>query len=452
LRWELAAGLLAGAVADLAFGDPARLHPVAGFGRVARYTERFLYRDHQLAGAVHTGLLVAAATGLGVMAERATPCPDRSSALGAGAGSGAGPRTGRGLGMSAGRRERRERGERERRRPVARAGLVAVATWTVLGGTTLRRTGRHLAAEVARGDLPAACRRLPSLCGRDPSALDAAGLARAAVESLAENTSDAAVAPLLWGAVAGIPGLLGYRAVNTLDAMVGYRNARYRRFGWAAARLDDAVNVVPARLSALLACVCTPAAGGTPADAYWVMRRDGHSHPSPNAGQVEAAFAGALGVRLGGELRYPHGVENRPRLGFGRPPAGDDVERAADLSGAVTLAAVGLCAALSLVMPPALSEIASRASRSTSAVVSLPAVNIRACALDSLDRRGLRRWCVALRRKCRHGDPDRTSYSATYSATPAGRRWRRQWIEIDRPRTPRVTLRRRRMQERRGTS
>jgi adenosylcobinamide-phosphate synthase len=260
---------------------------------------------------------------------------------------------------------------------VARAGLVAVATWTVLGGTTLRRTGRHLAAELARGDLPAARRRLPSLCGRDPSALDAAGLARAAVESLAENTSDAAVAPLLWGAVAGIPGLLGYRAVNTLDAMVGYRNARYRRFGWAAARLDDAVNVVPARLSALLSCVCTPTAGGAPADAYWVMRRDGHSHPSPNAGQVEAAFAGALGVRLGGEVRYPHGVEDRPRLGFGRPPAAVDVERAADLSGAVTLAAVGLCVAVSLVAPAICAAVVSGvSSRVSSAIASSTSVRI----------------------------------------------------------------------------
>ena len=105
---------------------------------------------------------------------------------------------------------------------------------------------------------------MPSLCGRDPALLDAGGMARAGTESMAENTSDAVVAPLLWGAVAGVPGLLGYRAVNTLDAMVGYRSARYRRFGWAAARLDDLVNLLPARVSALLFAALAPAVGGSP--------------------------------------------------------------------------------------------------------------------------------------------------------------------------------------------
>jgi adenosylcobinamide-phosphate synthase len=297
--------LAVGAVLDAVLGDPARMHPVAGFGAVAAAAERRLYRDDLAAGAAHTALLVAGAAGLGAVAEKA-----------------AGGRA-------------------------ARVLLTAAATWTVLGGASLRRTGRRLGADLARGDLAAARNRLPALCGRDPAGLDGAGLARAGVESLAENTSDAVVAPLLWGAVAGLPGLFAYRAVNTLDAMVGHRDARHRRFGWAAARLDDAANAVPARLAALLACACAGRVGGAPADAYWVMRRDGGSHPSPNAGQVEAAFAGALGLRLGGELRYPHGVEHRPLLGFGRPAAGDDLARAADLSAAVTLAALVLSAAAS---------------------------------------------------------------------------------------------------------
>ena len=123
---------------------------------------------------------------------------------------------------------------------------------------------------------------------------------RATVESVAENTSDAVVAPLLWGAVAGVPGLLGYRAVNTLDAMVGHLSARYARFGWASARADDVANAVPARVAALLAAAAAPVVGGEPRGALSAWRRDAHRHPSPNAGPVEAAFAGALGRRLGG--------------------------------------------------------------------------------------------------------------------------------------------------------
>ena len=146
-------------------------------------------------------------------------------------------------------------------------------------------------------------------------------MARAGVESLAENTSDAVVAPLFWGAVAGLPGLLGYRAVNTLDAMVGYRSARYARFGRVAARVDDVANLVPARLTAALTVLLAPLVGGRPADALRAWRRDASGHPSPNAGPVEATAAGALGLRLGGRTEYAYGVEDRPSLGDGRAPA-----------------------------------------------------------------------------------------------------------------------------------
>jgi adenosylcobinamide-phosphate synthase len=193
----------------------------------------------------------------------------------------------------------------------------------------------------------AARERLPSLCGRDPRALDSAGLARAAVESVAENTSDAVVAPLIWGAVAGVPGLLGYRAVNTLDAMVGYRSPRYRRFGWAAARLDDLVNLLPARLAAALTVLGAPVVGGSSRGAWATWRRDAAAHPSPNAGQVEAAFAGALEVRLGGRTVYEHGVEERPVLGDGRMPDAGHVTRAVELSrvvGGLTAAVAALIA------------------------------------------------------------------------------------------------------------
>ena len=224
--------------------------------------------------------------------------------------------------------------------------MTALATWTALGGTTLARTGREMAGLLESGDVAGARRLLPSLCGRDPELLDADGLARAAVESLAENTSDATVAPLVWGAVAGVPGLLGYRAINTLDAMVGYRDDRYRRFGWAAARLDDLANLVPARLSGVLSVLSAPLVGGRPADAARVWRRDAAAHPSPNAGVAESTMAGALGVRLGGRTEYRHGVDLRPPLGDGPPPRVPDLRRAVRLSEAVQVAAVVVAAGL----------------------------------------------------------------------------------------------------------
>jgi adenosylcobinamide-phosphate synthase len=201
---------------------------------------------------------------------------------------------------------------------------------------------RHL----SDGDLAAARAALPALAGRDPSALDEAGLTRATVESVAENTSDAAVAPLFWGALAGLPGLLGYRAINTLDAMVGHRSPRYARFGWAAARTDDVANWLPARLTAALTVGCAPLAGGSASGALRIWRRDGAAHPSPNAGPCEAALAGALGLRLGGRNVYGSRVEDRPPLGDGRPPRPDDIARAVRLSTAVWATAAVLAAAV----------------------------------------------------------------------------------------------------------
>ncbi|WP_250558510.1 CobD/CbiB family cobalamin biosynthesis protein, partial [Pseudonocardia lacus] len=238
------------------------------------------------------------------------------------------------------------------RHPVAGVLLTAAATWTVLGGTSLARHGTALADELADGDLAAARARLPSLCGRDPASLDVAGAARAGTESMAENTSDAVVAPLLWGAAAGVPGLLGYRAVNTLDAMVGHRSPRYLRFGWAAARLDDLANLLPARVAAALFAVLAPAVGGSPRAALATWWRDAAAHPSPNAGPVEATAAGALGVTLGGRTVYPHRVEERPRLGRGPAPTPADLRRAARLSRLVGAAATLLAVVVAAVRGP----------------------------------------------------------------------------------------------------
>jgi adenosylcobinamide-phosphate synthase len=169
------------------------------------------------------------------------------------------------------------------------------------------------------------------------------------VESVAENTSDAVVAPLLWGAVAGIPGLVAYRAVNTLDAMVGHRSARYLRFGWASARLDDAANWVPARVTAALTAACAPLVrDGKPATVLRIVHRDGGRHPSPNAGRCEAAFAAALGIRLGGTNVYDGVAEKRPELGQGRSPEPGDIRRSVVLSRAVTVAATALAVLIAL--------------------------------------------------------------------------------------------------------
>jgi adenosylcobinamide-phosphate synthase len=165
---------------------------------------------------------------------------------------------------------------------------------------------------------------------------------------VAENTVDAVVAPACWAAAYGAPGAGFYRAVNTLDAMVGYRSPRYRHFGWASARLDDVANLAPARVSALLFAGLAPTVGGSPRSALSAWRRDGSAHPSPNAGPVEAAAAGALGVTLGGRTVYPHGVEERPRLGAGQPPTPADLARAARLSRLVGVAAAVLSAALAV--------------------------------------------------------------------------------------------------------
>ena len=175
---------------------------------------------------------------------------------------------------------------------------LALATWTALGGTTLARTGTQMADLLEAGNIDGARALLPSLCGRDPAVLDSAGLVRAACESIAENTSDAQVAPLFWAAVAGMPGVLGYRAVNTLDAMIGNRSQRYARFGWAAARLDDVVNYIPARLTGVLVLVCAPLGGGSPVGAARAWRRAAHRHDISQLAVVELeARRWALGGR-----------------------------------------------------------------------------------------------------------------------------------------------------------
>ncbi|MFT2014547.1 cobalamin biosynthesis protein [Streptomyces sp. 796.1] len=357
-------GAVIGFLGDRALGDPQRGHPVAAFGRAAGAVERRLWRDHRGHGALHTAVCAGGAALVGALLTRAArgpagtrpAAPHTLSTAPAGrpvpaspvspvvpasrattVRQAAAPRPSTGRPVSAAPRAPYPLARISSPARAREAALTALATWAVLGGTTLGREARTIGAALTAGDLDAARAALPRLCGRDPQALDAQQIARAVVESVAENTSDAVVGALVWGAVGGVPGLLGFRAVNTLDAMVGHRSPRYLRFGWASARLDDLVGWPGARLTAALAVLAGPA----PGRAWRTVRRDAGSHPSPNAGPVEAAFAGALGVRLGGTLAYAGRVEHRPVLGAEhRPVEVADIERAVRLSRRVSALAL----------------------------------------------------------------------------------------------------------------
>lgn len=220
------------------------------------------------------------------------------------------------------------------------AVLAGVVAWPLIAARSLHDHVAAVARPLASGNLEGARAAVAMIVGRDPAALDEAGVARAALESLAENASDGVIAPLFWGAVAGLPGIAAYKAVNTLDSMIGHRTARHEAFGWAAARIDDLANLIPARLTALLVAL----AGGQLGAAWRVVQRDARHHRSPNGGWPEAAMAGALGVRLSGPRTYADRVAEEPWLNAGAAdPGGAELRRGlAVYRRAVALAAVVL--------------------------------------------------------------------------------------------------------------
>ena len=284
-----------GLVADEFLPEPPnRFHPVAWFGTAMLGYERRFYRDTRAAGVAHAF-------------------------------------TGTALGLSAGFALRRALG-----RPAATFVAVSVAA----GGQMLRDVAGRIGAAA---DLDEARRLLPSLVGRDPSHLDASEIARAAIESVAENTVDAAIGSAFWGVVGGAPAVLAHRAINTMDAMVGHHNDRYENYGWASARLDDLAGWFPARLTALLVVLVSPSRGRQIAHA---VRNDAPQHPSPNSGVSEAAFAASLDLKLGGSNRYGDTVEHRIILHpTGQSPSLADIARTNQLSRGITLLAAALSAA-----------------------------------------------------------------------------------------------------------
>jgi adenosylcobinamide-phosphate synthase len=198
--------------------------------------------------------------------------------------------------------------------------VVLFIVTLILAYTTLSCRGLGDAAKTVhhpleRGDLPSAREALSHIVGRETEGLEEAEVVRATVETVAENTSDGVIAPLFYLAIGGVPLAMAYKAVNTLDSMVGYKNDKYCDFGWASARLDDILNLIPARLTALLMVSAAFVLKMDWQNAWRIMLRDRDNHPSPNAGWPEAATAGALGIRLGGENCYPGRSELRPFIG-----------------------------------------------------------------------------------------------------------------------------------------
>jgi adenosylcobinamide-phosphate synthase len=227
--------------------------------------------------------------------------------------------------------------------------LLGLAMSTLVAARGLYEHVAAVAAGLEHG-LDQGRRAVAHIVGRDPASLDAHGVARAAIESTAENFADGVIAPLFWGALLGLPAMAAYKAVNTLDSMIGHRSPRYLHFGRFAARLDDVANWLPARLSAFLiltAALCLP--GVTPAAGWRALWRDARRHRSPNAGWPEAAIAGALGLRLAGPRRYAGKMVDDAWMGDGRAAA-----TAADIHRALRLLVLACVAAAALLVGMAL--------------------------------------------------------------------------------------------------
>lgn len=288
------AALVLGLVYDRLLGEPPDpIHPVALLGRGLTALEARTYADDRSRGVLHLAIGLAA------------------GAVGA-------------AGL---------------RRVLGPAAATIFSVGTASAGTMLVEVATDVGDRLAADDVEGARTAVRTLVGRDPTALDENEIARAVVESVAENTVDAVTATLFWAAAAGPVGVWVHRCTNTLDAMVGHRSPRYRNFGWASARLDDGLNWLPARLTALAVAIAAPRRAGA---VLSTVRRDGRSHPSPNGGMVEAAFAGALGIRLGGTNDYGGRIEVRGTLGDGRAPVPGDIARAVALAYRVSWVTAGL--------------------------------------------------------------------------------------------------------------
>ncbi len=300
--------ILAAVALDLILGDPRWLpHPVRGIGRLAAWLESLVHSRTRWAGLAVAILVYLAAGGA---AWGVIWLAGRAGAIYADVAS-------------------------------------IVILYTTIAPHDLVRHSMAVAHALAAGDLAEARRRVATIVGRDTDKLDEPGVVRAGVESVAESTVDGVTAPLFWALVAGPVGAMVYRAINTLDSMFGHQDDRYLQFGWAAARIDDLANYIPARLTAPLLCLAALLLGQRPLQAARTLRRDGRKHASPNAGLAEAAMAGALGVQLGGWNSYAGEPVQQPTVGHPLLPL---VSRHIPLANALmaTAAALFLAAGIAL--------------------------------------------------------------------------------------------------------
>jgi adenosylcobinamide-phosphate synthase len=302
--------ILAAVVLDLLLGDPRWLpHPVRAIGWLAGRMEsvcRKLLGSTRIAGFI-AALAVYAAAGLAAWGAI------RLAALA---------------------------------HPLAGDLVAILVIYTTIAARDLARHSMAVLAPLAANDLPEARRCVAAIVGRDTAQLDTAGVVRAAVESVAESTVDGVTAPLFFAALGGPVAAMVYRAVNTLDSMFGHQDERYARFGWAAARIDDVANYLPARLTAPLMCLAAFLLRQRPVQAVRILRRDGRNHASPNSGLTEAAMAGALGVQLGGLNYYDSLPLEKPTIGDALVPL---ALRHIPLANALMFVTAGCCLAATLV-------------------------------------------------------------------------------------------------------
>lgn len=225
--------------------------------------------------------------------------------------------------------------------------LGACLSWPLIAARSLHEHVSAVIGPLSQGRLDEAKEAVSRIVGRNTSSLDEAGVARATLESLAENTSDGVVAPIFWGAILGLPGIVAYKAINTLDSMIGHRSERHAAFGWASARLDDIANYIPARLTGLLLA----AVSSRPGPALRCMTRDSRHHRSPNAGWPEAAMAGSLGIRLCGPRVYGSRLDREPWLNENSPdPGAREIGQALALYVRALSAMAGMLALFALIL------------------------------------------------------------------------------------------------------
>lgn len=315
------ASIVAGFALDLVLGDPPHWpHPVKVIGKQIAFEEKLLRKWAQAALAnkswPHDLKRTELLAGMALTASVAAVAP----LVGAG-----------GLALL------------NKVHPVLSFAAETVLCYQLLAARSLAQAAQNVYGKLSAGDVEGARFEVAMIVGRDTDSLDAEGIARATVETVAENTSDGVVAPLLYMGLGGAPAALFYKAVNTLDSMVGYKNDAYLNFGFASAKLDDMINYIPARITGVLMCASAGLARLDARGAWRIFWRDRLNHSSPNSAHAEAACAGALGVQLGGANSYFGQVVEKPTIGVAsRPIEAEDIVRSVQL--------MGLTAVLGLIM------------------------------------------------------------------------------------------------------